>query len=371
MSRVWKKFGLMLAFAFLIAAHVPAAHAVTLSELINGAKKETTFKAQWSQSTLGGGKGLKKIVAGMNKKYGLKLKPEFTPGPNMQRMMGKIQRELEAGQPASSDVYSGNSQAMLDAMLAKKAPLKSINWADLLERPLKSDDDFKPIMTRNLGIAFGSTLVGVMYNSDMVKGDDIPHSMADVLKPKWKGKIGSTPYAAGMREFGHPDLLGTEVVTEFTKKLSNQVGGLMRCGEMDRVTSGEFLMLVMSCGDQYVILAKRKGAPLDYALMNDAVVSHTRYIGVPKHSSAPNAATLFGVYLQTVEGQKHVWDVSGMDLHLYPESHMKKRLDKARAAGAKIAINSPEWLASFKGYRKYQQSLQKILRKAKGKKKGK
>jgi ABC-type Fe3+ transport system substrate-binding protein len=362
MLKGWKLSRLVLAFTFLVAAHVPAAYADTLADLIKGAKKETTFKAQWSSSTLNGSKGLKKIIGRINKKYGLNLKPKFTPGPNMQRMMGKIQRELKAGQPASSDVYTGNAQAMLDAMKAKTTPVKSIKWADLLERPLKSEPGFNPIVTGGIGIAFASTLVGVTYNSDMVKGDDIPRILADTLKSKWKGKIASTPYAAGMREFSMPDLLGREAMREYTKKLSKQIAGLMRCGEMDRITSGEFLMLVLSCGDQYVNLAQRRGVPLGYAVMNDATISHTRYFAVPKNSGAPNAAALFAAYIHTVEGQKLLWDIDGYDLHLYPESHQKKKLDKARAAGAKIAINTPEWLGSFKGYRKNQKALQKILK---------
>jgi iron(III) transport system substrate-binding protein len=363
MLKGWKLSRLVLAFAFLVAAHVPAAYADTLADLIKGAKKETTFKAQWSASTLRGSKGLKKIIGVVNKKYGLNLKPKYTPGPNMQRMMGKIQREQTAGQPASSDVYVGNAQAMLDALKAKTNPLKSIKWADLLDRPLKPESGFNPIVSGGIAMAYASTLVGVTYNSDMVKGDDIPRSLKDTLNPKWKGKIASTPYAAGMREFAMPGLLGLEAMREYTKKLSKQIGGLMRCGEMDRITSGEFLMLVLSCGDQYVNLAKRRGVPLGYALMNEAVVSHTRYVGVPKNSSAPNAAALFATYLETVEGQKLLWELDGYDLHLYPESHMKKSLDQARAAGAKIAINSPEWLGSFKGYRKNQKALQKILKK--------
>lgn len=349
--------------AAVLAISVGEAFAVTAAELIEGAKKETTFKAQWSSSTLGGSKGLRKIVGALNKKYGLNLEPQFTPGPNMQRMMGKIQRELEAGQPASSDVYTGNAQAMLDALKAKTTPVKSIKWADILERPLKSEPGFNPVVTGGIGIAFASTLVGVTYNSDMVKGDDIPRSLADTLKPKWKGKIASTPYAAGMREFAMPGLLGREAMIEFTKKLSKQIGGLMRCGEDDRITSGEFLMLVLSCGDQYVNLAERRGVPLGYAIMNDATISHTRYLAVPKNSGAPNAAVLFAVYLHTVEGQKLLWEIDGYDFHLYPESRQKKKLDKARAAGAKIAINSPEWLGSFKDYRETQIALQNILKK--------
>ena len=47
---------------------------------------------------------------------------------------------------------------------------------------------------------------------------------------------------------------------------------------------------------------------------------------------------------------------------VFPESHMKKDVDQVRAAGGKVVINSPEWLASLKGYAETQKELEKILR---------
>ncbi len=331
----------------------------TLAKLIEGAKKETSFKGQWAADTLAGSSGLQKIVAAMNKKYGLNLQPTFTPGPSMQQMMGKIARELAAGQPASSDVYFGNPQAMLDAM--KSSQLIPMDWRAFLERPLKSDAGFEPIVPGNIGIAMAATLVGVIYNSERVKGDDIPKKLTDVLNPKWKGKIASTPYAAGLREFAMPELLGREFIIDYAKKLSKHIGGLMRCGEMDKITSGEFLMLVLACGDQDVNTAQRQGIPLGYAMMDEATVAHTRYSAVPKNSSAPNAAALFIAYLHTVEGQKLMWDLDGLDLPLYPESNQKKKLDAAKARGAKVLISSPQWLGKHKHYAETQAEIEKIL----------
>lgn len=336
--------------------------AQSLPELIKAAKNETTLKAQWGADTLDGGSGLDKIVAAMNKKYGLKLKPSFTPGPNMQGMMTKISREVAAGQPASSDVYFGNPQSMLQVMTSKTKVLTPINWKALLERPIPEESGFDPIVPGNIGIAMASTLVGVIYNSDMVKGNDIPKKLADALNPKWKGKIASTPYAAGLREFAMPELLGKEPVIEYAKKLSKHIGGLMRCGEMDKITSGEFLMLVLACGDQEVNVGQRQGVPLGYAIMDDATISHTRYSAVPVNSSSPNAAALFIVYLHTAEGQKQMWDIDGLDFHLYPESNQKKKLDAARARGAKFVVSSPQWLDKNKNYQQTQTELEKILR---------
>jgi ABC-type Fe3+ transport system substrate-binding protein len=351
-----------LCFWALQASAADKMKASTLPDLIKGAKSETTLKAQWGADTLDGGPGLEKIVAAMNKKYGLKLKPSFTPGANMQGMMGKITREAAAGQPASSDVYFGNPQSMLQAMKSKTKVLAPINWKGILERPIPEEAGFDPIVPGNIGIAMASTLVGVIYNSDMVKGNDIPKKLDDALNPKWKGKIASTPYAAGLREFAMPELLGKERIVDYAKKLSKHIGGLMRCGEMDKITSGEFLMLVLACGDQEVNVAQRTGIPMGYAIMDDATLSHTRYSGVPVNSSSPNAAALFIVFLHTAEGQKLMWDIDGLDFHLYPESHQKKKIDAARARGAKFVVSTPQWLDKNKDYQKTQAELEKILR---------
>jgi len=342
------------------ATAAEAIKATTIAELVAGAKKETTLRAQWGADTLDGGPGLQKIVAAMNKKYGLNIQGSFTPGPNMQGMMGKISRELAAGQPASSDVYFGNPQSMLQAMESKS--LMPMNWLSLIDRKMLSEPGFDPVVPGAIGVAMASTLVGAIYNSNLVKGADIPHRLDDFLNPKWKGKIASTPYAAGLREFAMPELLGKERIVDYAKKLSKHIGGLIRCGESDRLTSGEFLMLAFACGDQEVNVAQRKGIPLGYAILDEAAVSHTRYGGVPKNSRAPNAAALFLIYLHTVEGQKLMWDIDGLDFHLYPESNQKKKLDAAKAKGAKVMISSPQWLAKNKDYDATQKELEKIMR---------
>jgi ABC-type Fe3+ transport system substrate-binding protein len=332
----------------------------TIAELVSKAKKETTLRAQWGADTLDGGPGLQKIVAAMNKKYGLNIQPSFTPGSNMQGMMAKITREQAAGQPASSDVYFGNPQSMFQAM--ESQPLIPMDWRALIDRKFLPEPGFEPIVPGNIGVAMASTLVGVIYNSNLVKGNDIPRKLDDLMSPKWKGKIASTPYAAGFREFAMPELLGKEKVIDFVKKFSKHIAGVIRCGEMDRLTSGEFLMLALACGDQEVNMAERQGIPLGYAIMADATVSHTRYGGVPKNSRAPNTAALFVAFLHTPEGQKLMWDIDGLDFHLYPESNQKKKLDAAKAKGAKVVISSPQWLNKNKHYDATQKELEKILR---------
>jgi len=335
-----------------------------LAQLIEGAKKETTLKGVWSQSSFGGSAGLQEMVAGMNRKYGLNIKPQFTPGQDMQSLMGRIAQEVAAGQPSTTDVYLGNSPAVQQGVKAKA--LKSMDWNAIVERPIPAEPGFDPIWPGGIAVAFATSVTGVTYNSNLVKGNDIPRHLADLLNPKWKGKIASTPYAAGLREFASSDLLGKEFTFDYTRKLSKQIGGLLRCGNYDRISSGEFLMLVFDCGNDGAYVAQKEGAPIAQVIMDDVTSLHLRYAGVPATSSSPNAAALLIAYLQTPEGQQILFKYDGMDLHTYPESRMRPLVNKVRTAGGKVAADSPQWLASFSDYAETQQQLQDILQKGLG-----
>src|SRR4051794_3927976 len=67
------------------AAPPPAALAASspdtplLQQLVDGARREPTFKGQWSPNILGGTAGLNTLIAGMNQKYGLNVQAQFTP----------------------------------------------------------------------------------------------------------------------------------------------------------------------------------------------------------------------------------------------------------------------------------------------------
>src|SRR5204863_6805109 len=93
-----------LVIAWLLGSSAPGYGAsATLTQTIEGAKKEGVFRAQWSQNTFGGGEGFNEFLAGMNKKYGLNLKGQLTPGTDIQALMVRIAQEAAAGQPGSTD----------------------------------------------------------------------------------------------------------------------------------------------------------------------------------------------------------------------------------------------------------------------------
>jgi ABC-type Fe3+ transport system substrate-binding protein len=338
------------------------ANQTLLQQIIEGAKREPPLKGTWSQASFGGSQGLQELIAGVNKKYGTNIQVQFTPGRDMQAVMELLAQEQAAGQPASTDVYLGNAPAMVDAL--RMNTLRPMDWAALLDRPLPADPNFDPLAPDGIAIAFGTTVVGIAYNTNAVRESEAPRSMEDVFKPQWKGKIASTPYAAGLREFAMPDMLGREYILDYTRRLSQQIGGLIRCGENERITSGEFIMLVFTCGGNDVLDLKRRGAPIDHTIAREATVLHMRYGGIPKNSSAPNSAALLIAYLHSPEGQELLWRLDGMDLYLYPEANTKKEVEQVKAAGGKVAYNSPQWLLSSEGFIETQRELERILREA-------
>src|SRR5262249_37020028 len=160
-----------------------------------------------------------------------------------------------------SDVYMGTEQHY--ALMRANNAMKMLDWTALSEGRITAD----ALAEGNIGVKISSRFVGVPYNINLVRGDDIPQQLSDVLNPKWKGRIVSTPYAAEFPALASSKMLGSAQADEFMRQLAPSVGGLIRCGEEQRVASGEFAMMVLSCGADPTIELKRGGAPIDHAIL--------------------------------------------------------------------------------------------------------
>jgi ABC-type Fe3+ transport system substrate-binding protein len=96
-------------------------------------------------------------------------------------------------------------------------------------------------------LAYDTQIKSVLYNTNMVRGDDIPRALADTLKPKFAKQVASTPYSTGFdlaALFG----VGEKYMKEYIENLvAKSLAGLIRCGEYERVATGEFAMLAVTC----------------------------------------------------------------------------------------------------------------------------
>ncbi|HZR99854.1 MAG TPA: ABC transporter substrate-binding protein [Chloroflexota bacterium] len=328
-----------------------------LQAVVDGARAEGTFNLVWSDSSYGGADGIQRIVDTLNRRYGLNLNVQFTPGPSMPEMGVRAAQELAAGRPASSDVYLGR-EANVKALL-EKSVLTPIDWPSL--SPNIQPDMVAPA---NVAVEVAVTIAGLTYNTNLVPPAKLPQTSADLLLPEWKGRIAGTPYATFFDILGSPQLWGPERTVSFTRQFADNVGGLLRCGESERIISGEFSMLVFDCGGMDARVWSRKGAPVSHAILSDAAALLYYYVGVPKNAAHPNAATLFILESLTREGQDILWDTWGLDHVKVPGSHSKAEVDEAEARGAKFVEANVQFMMSYPEQETVRKQTQEILARA-------
>jgi ABC-type Fe3+ transport system substrate-binding protein len=281
----------------------------------------------------------------------------FTPGPSMPEMGVRATQELAAGRPASSDVYLGR-EANVKALLENQV-LLPIEWASL-------SPNVKPEMMapEKIAVELAVTLAGLTYNTNLVPPAKVPQTSADLLLPEWKGKIAGTPYATFFDILGSPQLWGPDRTINFTRQFSANVGGLLRCGESERIISGEFAILAFDCGGMDAETWSRKGAPIRHSILSDAAALLYYYVGVPKNAAHPNAATLFILESLTREGQDILWETWGLDHFKIAGSHSKAAVDEAEARGAKFVEGNVQFMMSFPEQEMVRKQTQEILSKA-------
>jgi hypothetical protein len=101
----------------------------TLAKVIDAAKQEGTVTIRWTNLMLGGPDGAALAEDGINRMFGTKLKVEWVPGPAFGPMAAILYQEKQAGEKASSDVYTATPNQLspyLDKDLFRKT-----DWAGL------------------------------------------------------------------------------------------------------------------------------------------------------------------------------------------------------------------------------------------------
>src|SRR3546814_19326365 len=115
--------------------------------------------------------------------------------------------------------------------------------------------------------------------------------MMDVLNPKWKGQVATTPYVTGFYQLAAPDMLGEEFILDYITRLKPQIGGFITCNSLDKVASGEFAMLIMDCGRAAALRSQKTGAPPRPPVPHDPIPAPPTPPGPPPHPPPPHPPT--------------------------------------------------------------------------------
>jgi iron(III) transport system substrate-binding protein len=151
-----------------------------------------------------------------------------------------------------------------------------------------------------------ATMAVVAYNTKLVTAAEAPKSYADLLDPKWAGKIIKANPAYAGNTLTATLILSRTLGWDYFQKLGRQrVMQVQSATEPPKkLALGE--RAVMFDGSEYVALsAKRRGQPIEIVYMPEGTPLVFGSAAIMKDAPHPNAARLFISFLFSREGQQY------------------------------------------------------------------
>jgi iron(III) transport system substrate-binding protein len=287
------------AFSTRVMADAPPAEPVTPA-LIEAAKKE----GQVSYYTSTDLPVAEKLAKAFEAKYpGIAVRVERS---GAERVFQRIGQE-----------YSSNIHAV-DVVNSSDAAHFIVWKRDGILLPYVPEDvgKFYPVDHKDIDGQFASWRVWlsiIAYNTNLVKADEAPKSFADLLDPKWKGKIVKA----------HPGYSGT--IMTATYQMQRDLGwswfeALAKQNIMQVQSSadppkkleiGE--RAVMADGNEYNIFQMKEGGrPVEPVYASEGSPLIIGPNGIFKGSPNPNAAKLFQSFCFSRDAQQLIIDVGGL-----------------------------------------------------------
>ena len=252
------------------------------------AKKEGTLTLYTSFAD----RDLPPLLAAYEKRYGIKVRVWRSASENV------LQRTLAEAGAGRRDVDAVHTSAIeMEALYRENIlqPVAPPHGARLLEGALRPHRGW---------IATYLSFWVQAYNTNLVRKDELPRRYEDLLEPRWKGKLGIEArvpdwYAALVTD------MGEEKGIRFFRELVAKNGISVRGGHTllnNLVVAGDVpLALTMY---QYIVEgAKRKGAPVDWIVLEPAI-GRMSGAGIARHAAHPNAALLFYDFMLSREAQQ-------------------------------------------------------------------
>jgi iron(III) transport system substrate-binding protein len=183
------------------------------------------------------------------------------------------------------------------------------------------------------------TLSVIGYNANLVKTEEAPKSFADLLDPKWKGKIvkAHPGYSGGTMTATFQT--ARDLGWEFYEKLARQ--NVMQVQSATdppkKLALGE--RAVMSDGAEYVLLLlKESGQPVEPVYASEGSPLIIGPNGIFRNAPNPNAARLFQSYSFSPEVQQLIIDVGGLR-SVHPQA--KEKLGRRPLSEIKLMKDDP------------------------------
>lgn len=218
----------------------------------------------------------------------------------------RVEAESRAGRVFSDAILSGQlgMLALTDKkMMARyRSPMR-----EFYREGFKDKEGYWTALFTNLMVT--------SYNSRQVKKEELPRKLEDLLKPRWKGKLGmdSQSYVWFGTILQH---LGEETALRFMKKLNEQNLSHIRGRRLlnQLVVAGEFDMAIETNLNS-VLSFTSQGAPVWFAPIQPLFLSPS-LLFLSQNALHPHAGALFIDYLLSEEGQRIVVSVNRTPAHV-------------------------------------------------------
>jgi iron(III) transport system substrate-binding protein len=156
-------------------------------------------------------------------------------------------------------------------------------------------------------------LCGIAYNTKLVTPQEAPKSFADLLDPKWTGKLVKA----------HPGYSGTVLTAThqmardlgwsyFEKLAKQKVMQVQSAADPPKKLALGERPVMVDGSDYLVTRLKEKGEPVEFVYAAEGTPLITGPAAVMKDPPNPNAARLFHVWSFTVEAQQLNVDIGGL-----------------------------------------------------------
>lgn len=300
------KFSRFAAFLLLVdVVFDPSAVAQTtaikskLSPIIEKAAKEgeIVYQAPDPETGLPTGEFLRDMSNLVEKHYGVKIRIKIDNTLNFPSSVAKALTEMKSGAHPSYDLMFQNVISGIPLYEAKA--VEQILWLELLPHLGQRDMAWK-----GLAPIVDTQFILPIYNSSLVKVQDVPKTWEDMLDPKWKGRIGTLVNYEPWALLAQSNAWGEEKSLAYLRKLMELNPKLGRFPEShQRVLSGETPLATVGQRERTLFYRDRRGAPMGVADQVEPSMAWVYILVVPKGARNQNAATLVAAALMTKEGQ--------------------------------------------------------------------
>ena len=266
-----------IAGVLLLSLWVPAVQGQT--DLVAPAKREGRVVVYGSMES-----DIFEVIGKIfEQKYGIPVE-YFRAASN--RVLDRVLTESRAGRP------------LYDVVLTNRSPMLILKKENVFTKYTSPTYETYPANTRDrdgvLSPSYRVVVVSVLFNTRLVKPEETPKTLNDLLDPKWKGKIVMpdpnvhTTTAVWLSNMER--VLGPQY-RSFVERLAGQVALVESFLPVaQKVILGEYPLGITYV--KYVHVFGKEGAPLDYVRLNP-VLAEAHPVGIGAKAPHPNAARLF------------------------------------------------------------------------------